>query len=401
MMGFLLTLLLSILIGEMNAISYSPMKCQEKCLVDYMCRTWTVENHSCATSLQRAVPPLYFRREGGKIIGGRRTTEKVKRDALNAFQKSFELLSKSIPNTNDCKFLELKENLLTIIKHSNESVEEIQSIDSFLHLNDELLEDIFLIQSEKVRNIEVNIQENYQQINNFNRQIRSLKQKENDIKKEMENAREDLNRHNGYSLLITFLKLLVLANGEEPNDPRFSRKDEVIKDFTEGVKGDIKTSKTLEDSVTELKSTVHEIEQRINNLRSSQDTLEKQLATLKTEILRLKEEKVNTENEMNLIGSMKKSVVSVHVLLESINAGLQYSRRKIGSDFAPSWTFEEFEEAVEEVFIGIKEVLRTMITDSNVLRERGAEVSSSAGRMRSVIKKCEQDFGRFFQLEDM
>jgi len=335
MMDFLLTLLLSIPIGKMNAIKYSPMKCKEKCLEDNICQSWTVENHSCrtswfpsgSTSWQRAVPPLFFRRDGGKIIGGRRTIEKVKRDALNAFQKSFELLNKSIPNTNDCKFLELKENMLTIIKHSNESVEEIQSIDSFLHLNDELLEDIFLILSEKVRNNEVKIQENNQQIKNLSRQWVSLKRKETDINKEMENARE-------------YIEWITLGH----------------------------------------------IGKR---------------TTLKVEILGLNQEKVNTENEMNLIGPMKKSVVSVHVLLESINAGLQYSRRKIGTDFAPSWTFEEFEEAVEEVFIGIKEVLRTMITDSNVLRERGAEVSSSAGRMRSVIKKCEQDFGRFFQLEDM
>jgi len=200
----ILSLLSSEIYANHDVLYYSPMKCQEKCHNDYRCGSWAVMDHNCSLSNAKAASPLYFREESGKIFGGRRTTESVKRDALVFFQMSFELLNNTIPSDNDCKFLHLKENLEHLTELSNNSVHEIQLVDSFLSLNDEFLGDIFLLQSDMVNEVEVSIEAKKQKkrllerevdawnskLAIVNDQITSLREKEKHVLQEMENVKK-------------------------------------------------------------------------------------------------------------------------------------------------------------------------------------------------------------------
>merc|ERR1712243_501116 len=114
------------------------------------------------------------------------------------------------------------------------------------------------------------------------------------------------------------------------------------------------------------------------------------------EVDKLEIGKQQIKDEMKKIGRMKESVAFVHVLLESMNTGLRYSQRKRESNVAPTWTWEEFEEAVEEVFIGIEDSLKVLISDHILLEQLGLRVTVSAKKMKEVIKTCEVKFGGSF-----
>merc|ERR1711915_335936 len=153
------TLLLIKTYGKYDDIDYSPMQCQKKCLERTRCGSWTVHNHDCSLSEERETPPLYFRRSGEKIHGGRKTTEDVENDALVSFHRSFELLNDSIPNDNYCEFFKLRRNLEAIAKNSNESVDQIQLATSFLSENDALLADILGEQKKLKASLEKQVKE--------------------------------------------------------------------------------------------------------------------------------------------------------------------------------------------------------------------------------------------------
>lgn len=453
----------------------------------------------------------------------------MKEEALESFQKSFDLLNESIPDDKSCQFLELKRTLPEITNFSNESVENINLVDAFFCLNDELLEDMLLIQEEKgnhvkaeihKRDIEIralkreqfsqnenimNLQSEIEDKKNSERKLnndkivayrnaeneenylkaakRRLDQREQDMKSKrrlQENAKRALNsaraekarqyskyksaersynyhkrQHEkklnniagwlipGYNIYHA-IDTLVQYEGDyrhgRSNYQYYSRRYDsayhshrsinsqyymAVDEFNNASEQERQAQAkvdTCHQKITGFIDQVNKLTRMVNLLRESvknisiaklitkrkklqaevsQVLLKRQIVTLNAEVSRLLDGKRDIINEMVDIGKMKESVVGVQSWLQSVDAGLRNSQSKRESPLAEVWTFEDFEEAVEEVFIGIKDAITTMISEPKLLADLGIKVTSSAKRMKTTIRNCETKFGSSFPEEDV